>query len=93
MLNTQVNHEAMQSVFMGLMMVNPVIEVYLVDTQGKLLAYSAPEGVVKRRRIDLAPVKKFLDKSRHYLVLGNDPRDLTRDKVFSAAPIYEKQKL
>jgi len=93
MLNTQVNHEAMQSVFMGLMMVNPVIEVYLVDTQGNLLAYSAPEGVVKRQRIDLAPVKKFLDKNQHYLVLGNDPRDLTRDKVFSAAPIYEKQKL
>ena len=93
MLDTQVNHEAMQSVFMGLMLVNPVIEVYLVDTQGKLLAYSAPEGVVKRQSIDLAPVQQFLDKQQHFPVLGNDPRDLTRDKVFSAAPIYENNKL
>lgn len=93
MLNTQVNDEAMQSVFMGLMLVNPVIEVYLVDTTGKLLSYSAPEGVVKRQHIDLAPVQQFLDKQQHFPVLGNDPRDLMRDKVFSAAPIYENQRL
>ena len=93
MLNTQVNDEAMQSVFMGLMLVNPVIEVYLVDTTGKLLSYSAPEGVVKRQHIDLAPVQQFLDKQQYFPVLGNDPRDLMRDKVFSAAPIYENQRL
>ena len=93
MINTQVNHEAMQSVFMGLMLVNPVIEVYLVDTQGKLLAYSAPEGVVKRQTIDLVPVQKFLGKNQHFPVLGNDPRDLVGDKVFSAAAIYDQNNL
>ena len=93
MLDKQVNQEAMQSVFMGLMLVNPAIEVYLTDTQGNLLAYSAPKGVVKRQRIDLAPVKAFLQKKQHFPVLGNDPRDLTREKVFSAAPILENQKL
>ena len=70
MINTQVNHEAMQSVFMGLMLVNPLIEVYLVDTQGKLLAYSAPEGVVKRQTIDLAPVQQFLDKKTTFPRVG-----------------------
>ncbi len=93
MLDTQVNHDAMQTVFMGLMLVNPAIEVYLTDPQGNLLAYSAPKGVVKRQRIDLEPIRCFLEKKEHFPVLGNDPRDLTRDKVFSAAPIYEKQKL
>lgn len=93
MLGAEVNHEAMQSVFMGLMLVNPVIEVYLVDTQGKLLAYSAPEGVVKRKRINLAPVKQFLSRQSQFPVMGTDPRDLSRDKVFSAAPIYENKTL
>jgi signal transduction histidine kinase len=93
MLGAEVNHEAMQSVFMGLMLVNPVIEVYLVDTSGKLLAYSAPEGVVKRKQIDLAPVKQFLSRQSQFPVMGTDPRDLNRDKVFSAAPIYENQRL
>jgi len=92
--NTQVNQEALQSVFMGLMLVNPIIEVYLVDPSGKILAYSAPEGVVKRQTIDLIPVQQFLEKKkRHFPILGNDPRDLARDKVFSAATIYEHDNL
>ena len=88
-----VNEAALQSVFMGLMLVNPVIEVYLVDTQGKVLAFSAPEGVVKRKSIDLDPVRSFLDSDQSLPVLGNDPRDFDRDKVFSAAPIYHNTNL
>lgn len=87
--NHQVNQQALQSVFMGLMVVNPLIEVYLVDPSGKLLAYSAPPGVVKRNRIDLGPVKQFLTGHRHLPILGNDPRDAQRNKVFSAAAIRD----
>ncbi|MBI1424729.1 MAG: HAMP domain-containing protein [Gammaproteobacteria bacterium] len=93
LVNHHVNQEALQSVFMGLMVVNPLIEVYLVDTDGKLLAYSAPPGVVKRDRIDLAPIKTFLSADRHLPVLGNDPRDVQRNKVFSAAEIRDNHKL
>jgi two-component system OmpR family sensor kinase len=88
-----VNQEALQSVFMGLMVVNPLIEVYLVDTDGKLLAYSAPQGVVKRDHIDLAPVKQFLAANKRLPILGNDPRDRHRNKVFSAAAIKDNGKL
>lgn len=88
-----VNQEALQSVFMGLMVVNPLIEVYLVDTTGKLLEYSAPAGVVKRDHIDLTPVKQFLANDRHLPILGNDPRDSQRNKVFSAAAIRDNGKL
>lgn len=91
--NHQVNQNALQSVFMGLMVVNPLIEVYLVDTSGKILAYSAPKGVVKRDYIDLVPVQKFLTADKQLPVLGNDPRDLNRDKVFSAAAINNDGKL
>ena len=93
LVNHHVNQEALQSVFMGLMVVNPLIEVYLVDTDGKLLAYSAPPGVVKRDHIDLAPIKAFLSADRHLPVLGNDPRDVRRNKVFSAAEIRDNNKL
>ncbi len=93
MIDHRVNDEALQSVFMGLMVVNPVIEVYLVDAEGKLLAWSAPDGVVKRRYIDMAPVKEFLSAGMHSPILGNDPRDLGRDKVFSAAEIKQNGQL
>lgn len=91
--NHQVNNEALQSVFMGLMVVNPIIEVYLVDPQGKLLAWSAPDGVVKRQAIDLSPIKKFLSSGKQAPVLGNDPRDPERDKVFSTAAIKQGDQL
>ncbi len=93
MIDHQVNQDAMQSIFMGLMLVNPIIEVYLVDTNGKILSYSAPEGVVKRNSIDLAPVKQFLESDKQRPVLGNDPRHPERNKVFSAARITQNDQL
>ena len=33
------------------MLVNPAIEIYLLDDQGKILAYSLPAGKVVRQRV------------------------------------------
>lgn len=92
-IDHRVNDEALQSVFMGLMVVNPIIEVYLVDTDGKLLAWSAPDGVVKRRYIDMSPVRKFLTSNKQSPILGNDPRNPDGNKVFSAAEIKQGDQL
>lgn len=89
----QVNNEALQAVFMGLMVVNPIIEVYLLDPSGKVLAYSAPEGAVRRNSIDPEPVRQFIAAETSLPILGNDPRDPQRNKVFSAAPIYQSGNL
>lgn len=92
-INNKVNQDDLQTVFMGLMLVNPIIEVYLVDVDGNILAYSAPDEVVKRTAIDLEPIQEFLSSNEALPVLGNDPRDTQRDKVFSAAPIYQQDEL
>lgn len=89
MIDNKINQDALQSVFMGLMVVNPIIEVYLTDTDGKLLSYSAPKGVVKLDKINLDPVKKFINAERYLPQLGSDPRNPGKHKVFSAAPIYQ----
>ncbi len=87
----KVNEKDWNKVFMGLMLVNPSIEVYLVDTQGKILNYSAPPGAVKRDQISLNPVKGFIDNSKSLPILGDNPRDAAdQKKVFSAAAIFEK---
>jgi signal transduction histidine kinase len=93
MVDNKINQQALNSVFMGLMVVNPIIEVYLVDKQGKILSYSAAEGVVKRSHIDMAPVKEFIQLRGHKPILGNDPRSLKQNKVFSAANIRQNGKL
>lgn len=87
MVDHRVNDQAMNSVFMGLMLVNPMIEVYLLDATGKILSYSAPENVVKRDHIDLQPVKQLLEKKSALPITGNDPRNLEDNKVFSVAEI------
>jgi len=93
MEGARVNQEALEGLFHTLMVINPSIEVYLVNPSGRILAYSAPPGKVKRQRISLVPVSAFLDGRRSYPVLGDDPRHPGRQKVFSAAPIMNGETL
>ena len=82
-----INQPVVEHIFHQLMVVNPGIEVYLLDPEGKILEYSAPPGKVKRQAVSLMPLKEFLDKAGSFPILGDDPRDLEHRKVFSVAPI------
>jgi len=86
-----INHTAVMSAFETLMVINPAIEVYLLDPLGKILSYSAPEGQVKRTHVSTQPITQFM-QSRAYPILGDDPRS-DQQKVFSVEPIYEKGRL
>lgn len=83
----RVNDEVLKEVFHQLMVINPSIELYLLDPQGTILTFSAPPGKVKRERISLDPLNRFLSGGEDFPILGDDPRDLTRKKVFSVFPI------
>jgi two-component system OmpR family sensor kinase len=82
-----VDRKALQDIFHLLMVINPSIEVYLLDPQGTILAYSAPPGRVQRQQVALEPVQRLLHGSPTWPVLGDDSRQLARKKVFSVAPI------
>jgi signal transduction histidine kinase len=68
-----------------MMVLNPRVEIYLLDSGGGVLAWFAPptEGA-PRSRVDLGPVRRFLESGRP--ILGEDPRS-SRRKPFSAAPL------
>ncbi len=87
--DANVNEPALQELFHQLMVVNPSIEVYLLDPRGEILAYSAPEGVVVRRRVSVAPISELLEGGARLPIQGDDPRDSAGTKVFSAAPIQD----
>lgn len=93
LIDNHVNDKALHSVFMGLMLVNPMIEVYLLDIDGKIMAYSAPENAILRDNINLNPVKKLLRDSSSLPITGNDPRQIDNDKVFSVAEIKQNNNL
>jgi signal transduction histidine kinase len=87
MSDGEVQEDALKHIFHMLMVVNPSIEVYLLDLDGSVLAYSAPSGAVVLERVDLGPVEAFLQPESAFPIWGDDPRDHDRRRVFSAAPV------
>ena len=89
----RINGDVLKEVFHMLMLVNPSIELYLLDPDGKVLAYSAPSGRVKRKIVDVEPIKRWIDGRAIPPLLGDDPRSPGGKKAFSAARITENGKL
>lgn len=77
------DRQALKETFHHYMTVNPSIEIYLLDQQGAILAYSADPGKVKRDWVDVRPLQAFIG-GEALPVLGDDPRDPMGRKIFSA---------
>lgn len=77
---------AVRKLFSQLMVVNPSVEVYLLEPDGRIAGHAAPEGRLRRDRIDLAPVRRMIDGAP-LPILADDPRSTDGRKVFSAAPL------
>jgi len=82
----EVNEQALEHVFHTLMIINPNIEVYLLDLEGQVVQHSSP-GKVRRDSIDIEPIKAFLADGAELPILGDDPRNEGRHKIFSASVI------
>jgi HAMP domain-containing protein len=93
MEDNQISEKGLKDIFHMLMVVNPNIEIYLLDPTGKILAFSAPPGKVKLDRVDLAPIKKWFEDDIVYPLTGDDPRNPSREKVFSVARIPKQDEL
>ena len=84
----KVNRNSIDMIFHNVMVINPSIEVYLIDTEGKILAYYAPDHTVEAQSIPLEPIKEFLTQEDQF-VLGLDPKNPLTEKAFSAAEVYD----
>ena len=89
----QVNREALRGLFDEVMVINPSVEVYLIDTTGKILAYSAPDSLIVRSTVRMSPIREFAANGPRSLLLGDDPRSTLSQKAFSAAPITDHGRL
>ena len=82
----KLNEAALKETFQQYMVVNPSIEIYLLDLGGKLLSYSADPNSVMRSRVSLGPIKAFLSGAEKY-PLGDDPRSHDKQKAFSVTEV------
>lgn len=90
MLGQNVNNDALEHLFHQLMVINPSIELYLLDRSGNILTFSAPQDKVKLRRVPLAPLNAFIQGNTRFPLLGPDPRNPGKQKAFSAAQIIQQ---
>lgn len=72
-----------------MMAVNRSIEVYLLDVDGTVrysvvLDHNDPES--PSTKINTQPIKDFLSCGGNRYILGDDPRNTKKQKIFSAAP-------
>ena len=83
----KVNEQAMEQMFDHIMSINPSLEVYLLDNDGKILSFYAPEKKIVLDKIDLSPLRKFIDSKGDEYVTGSDPHHPGLKKIFSVAPV------
>ena len=66
-----------------LMVMNPRVEIYLLDETGKILAFFADPAKVKAETVALAPITNFLASSDNLPIWAEDPRNPGVTKPFS----------
>ena len=88
MIGTDYNPKALKSIFHTLMLIGPDFEIYFLDSQGNITTHAAPEGTEIMGKVDLNPIKRFLN-DEPFPILGEDPRNRGEHKVFSVAAIEE----
>ena len=71
------------------MVINPSVEVYLLDREGHILGHGLPPASVQLEIVDLEPVKHLIGGESNMPLYGTDPRNPQRQKVFSASPVVD----
>ena len=90
-INGELDTTEIKNIFHNVMVLNPSVEVYLLDNDGKILSFYAPFGKVKLKSVDLSIIHKF-ENNEGELIKGEDPRNPGVFKVFSASKIIDGDK-
>ncbi|MEM7349414.1 MAG: ATP-binding protein [Acidobacteriota bacterium] len=91
----EIRPEGAEELLHWMMVVNPGAQFYLLDLRGHVLAFDKMAGEPLTDRVDLLPVKDFLDQLRLHgqlekTVEGTDPRAPHERKIFSVAALPRK---
>jgi signal transduction histidine kinase len=82
------NADALARLSEHVMMVNPSVEVYLLDADGRVVGHS--QSVTPAlQQVRLEPIKQFLDGRQSYPLLGDNPNDPRQTRTFSVHPLEE----
>ena len=86
------DQEEITQVFQKVYAMNPSVEVYLLDVEGNILSSSALSENLKLHHVDLEPIHRFLAVEGKQFTMGEDPKGVHKEKVFTAAPLTTGEK-
>lgn len=91
LVNGRVDTTSIQDIMHSMMIINPSVEVYLLEPDGNIITYVAPYKKVVLEKVDLGPIKEFIatPKADRPLIKGDDPRHPDKSNIFSAAEIRD----
>lgn len=87
------NREALEALASQAMIINPSVEVYLLDTDGTIVGHALPPESVVVERVDLAPLEAMIAGEADMPLRSTDPRNAESRKIFSAHPVTENGEL
>jgi two-component system, OmpR family, sensor kinase len=85
----EVNNAALDELASRAMILNPALEIYLLDPGGRILGHRLPVDQVQRQQVGLAPIHQYLQTAARYPILGDDPGNPDQGNIFSVAPITD----
>ncbi len=88
----KINKNKADSVFYNAMVVSPSIEVYFLDSTGKVIYFEAPDSAIKLWQIPLHNINKLILSKGTAYITSPDPKDPTQNKIFSAAEVIKDSK-
>jgi signal transduction histidine kinase len=81
------NKQKADSVFYQAMVISPSVEVYFLDTTGKVIYYHGVPNEIRLSSVSLESIHEYLNRGGQTYIKGQDPRDPSDPKIFSAAPV------
>jgi signal transduction histidine kinase len=84
-----VNRKGAEAIFFQAMVTNPSVEVYLLDSTGRVELYHADDGQIKRHHVDIAPIHEYIQNEGTAYIKGDNPRTENQQAIFSAASVVQ----
>lgn len=75
------------------MVINPIVEVYMLDTEGRIIAHALAPSDLQKERVPLEPIHTFLSGNAKFPLRNTDPKHNNLNKIFSAAAIHHNDTL
>ena len=89
----QANVDSLKALAMHAMMINPLIEIYLLNANGDILGHALHTDDVILNAVNLEPVQRALLGDYRGMIRGDDPRNANHQRVFSTAPIIRDEQI